>query len=137
MTLPQRRADGTLPPGQHLAVGLDEVRVAYPSTTARRQMLDAALTYLVEVVRRLGLGTEMIIDGSYTTGKTEPSDVDLALLSAGPTEAEALRQLEAEGVDLVALDLFVPTTRPGFERWIAFFSVDRMQRTRGVIILTI
>ncbi len=137
MALPQRRADGTLPPGRHLAASLDEVRSTFPPTTARRQALDAALTDLVEVARRLGLGSELVIDGSYTTAKPEPSDVDLALLSAGPTEAEALRQLEAEGVDLVALDLFVLTTRPSFERWLQFFSADRLQQRRGVIVLMI
>jgi hypothetical protein len=100
-------------------------------------MLDAALTNLVDAVRRLGLGAEMVIDGSYTTEKAEPSDIDLALLSTGLDEAETLRRLTAEGVDLVTLDLFVVTARPSFERWIAFFSVDRMQRTRGVVILTI
>lgn len=137
MALPRLRADGTLPPGQHLAASLDAVRAAFPPTTARRQALDAALTQLVEVTHRLGLGVEFVIDGSYTTGKADPFDIDLAMLSTGLTEAETLRRLEAEGVDLVALDLFVVATRPSFERWIQFFSVDRVQQARGVIILRI
>lgn len=137
MALPQRRADGTLPPGQHPAANLDEVRVAFPLITARRRALDAALTQLVDVARRLRLGVELVIDGSYTTAKLDPSDIDLAMLSTGLTEAETLRRLGAEGVDLVALDLFVVTTRPSLERWIQFFSIDRVQQTRGVIILRI
>lgn len=80
---------------------------------------------------------ELVIDGSYTTGKADPSDIDLAMLSTGPSEAETLRRLEAGGVDLVALDLFVAATQPSFERWIQFFSVDRVQQTRGVIILRV
>ncbi len=137
MALPQLRADGTLPPGQHLAANLDEVRAVFPPATARRQALDATLTHLVDVVRRLGLGVELVIDGSYTTGKADPSDIDLAMLSSGLTEAETLRRLEAEGVDLVVLDLFVVTSRLSLERWIQFFSIDRVQQTRGVIILRI
>ena len=92
---------------------------------------------MVEVIRRLALGTGLVIDGSYITSKPDPSDIDLALLSSGATESEVLRQLGAEGIDPVALDLFVDTTRPGFERWVRFFSTDRTGQARGVVILTI
>lgn len=77
------------------------------------------------------------IDGSYTTGKPEPSDVDLALLATGTTEAETLRHAAATGVYLTVPDLFVLTTRASFERWVQCFSVDRVQQVRGVVILTI
>jgi hypothetical protein len=87
--------------------------------------------------RRLALGTELVIDGSYLTGKPDPSDIDLALLSAGATESEVLRQLGPEGIDLISLDLFVEVTHPGLERWIQFFSTDRMGQAREVVILTI
>lgn len=137
MALPTLRADGALPPGQHHIINLDEVRAAFPAANARRQALESALSHLVEVIRRLGLGTELVIDGSYTTGKPEPSDIDLALLSTGATEAETLRRLTAEGVDLDVLDLFVVTTRQNLERWIQFFSIDRLQQTRGIVILMI
>ena len=105
--------------------------------TARRLALDAALSHLIGVVSRLTLGSQLVIDGSYSTGKPAPADVDLAMLSTGRPEAETLRILEAEGVDLAALDLFVLTSLASFERWIQFFSVDRLQRTRGVVILSI
>jgi uncharacterized protein DUF6932 len=137
MALPVLRPDGTLPPGEHHIADLAEVRAAFPATTKRRQALEAALVQLVETVRRLALGTELVIDGSYITGKAEPADIDLALLSTGASEAEILRQLGAEGVDLVALDLFVSTTGPSFARWIQLFSTDRAQQTRGVVILAI
>ena len=137
MALPQRRPDGTLPPGEHHITGLDDFRAAFPALTARRQALEAALMQLVEVVRRLALGTEILIDGSFVTGKPDPSDLDLALLSTGATETETLRLLGAEGVDLVALDVFVSTTQPSFARWAQFFSTDRAGRARGVVILMI
>ncbi len=138
MALPQRRADGTLPPGEHHITGLDEIRAAFPATTARRQALEAELVRFVEAVRRLALGTELVIDGSYTTGKPEPSDIDLALLSTGALEPEVLRLLRAEGVDVdVALDVFVEPTRPGFAGWARFFSNDLAGVPRGVVALTI
>lgn len=137
MALPMLRADGTLPPGQYHITNLDEVRAAFPTTNARCQVLESMLSQLVEAIRRRGLGTELVIDGSYTTRKPEPSNIDLALLSSGATEAETLRRLTAAGVDLDALDLFVLTTRPDFERWIQFFSIDRLQQTRGIVILLI
>jgi hypothetical protein len=137
MTLPPRRADGALPAGEHHIGGLDDLRTTFPATTARRQTLEAALIQMVDAIRRLALGTELVIDGSCITGKPEPSDIDLALLSTGPTESEVLRQLGAEGIDLVALDLFIEMTRPGFARWAQFFSTDRAGQARGIVILTI
>lgn len=137
MTLPPRRADGALPAGEHHIGDLNDLRATFPAATARRQTLEAALVQMVDAIRRLALGTELIIDGSYITGKPDPSDIDLALLSTGVTESEVLRQLGAEGIDLVALDLFVEITRPGFERWAQFFSTDRTGQARGIVILTI
>ena len=100
-------------------------------------MLDAALTRLVEVVRDLALGTSLVIDGSYTTGKLDPEDVDVAMLSTGAHETVTLQRLQAEGVDLNLLEVFVLTTQPDFERWIRFFSTDRIGQARGVVLLAI
>ena len=125
MTLSPRQPDGALPAGEHHISDLSDLRATFPATTTRRQALEAELVRMVEATRRLALGIELVIDGSYINGKPDPSDIDLALLSSGATESEVLRQLGAEGIDMVALDLFVGTTRPGFERWIRFFSTDR------------
>jgi hypothetical protein len=137
MTLPPRRSDGALPAGEHHVSDLADLRATFPATTARRQTLEAALVQMVDAIRRLALGPELVIDGSYITGKLDPSDIDLALLSSGATESEVLRQLGAEGIDLVALDLFVEVTRPGFERWAQFFSTDRAGQARGIVILRV
>lgn len=100
-------------------------------------MLDVALTRLVEAVRDLALGTSLVIDGSYTTAKAEPEDVDVAMLSTGADETVTLQRLQAEGVDLNLLDVFVLTTQPDFERWVQFFSADRTGQVRGVLLLAI
>lgn len=137
MVLPRPRTDGTLPPGQHSIADLSDLFVAFPATSARRQILNAALTRLVEVVRDLALGTSLVIDGSYTTGKPEPEDVDVAMLSTGADETVTLQRLQVEGVDLNLLEVFVLTTQPGFERWVHFFSTDRTGQARGVVLLAI
>lgn len=137
MALPYPRPDGTLPPGQHQIAALSELAVVFPATTPRRQALNAALIQFVETVRRLALGNRVIIDGSYITGKAEPEDIDLALLSMGASETITLQRLQQEGVDLALLDVFVAMTPPDFARWVTFFSTDRSGRARGVVLLTI
>ena len=137
MTLPPRLVDGTLPPGQHQIARLDVILAAFPGTTARRQLLDAALRRLVEVVSRLAMATRLVIDGSYITGKAEPEDIDIALLSTGAGETATLQRLQAEGVDLVLLDVFVATSHTGFDGWVQFFSASRTGHDRGVVLLAI
>ena len=134
MALPPLRAVGTLPPGKHHVAA--EVFAAFPATTMRRQLLNAALRRFVEVVTRFALGTALVIDGSYTTGKAEPADIDLALFSTGAGETAILQQLQAEGVDLFLLDVFVSITVSQFDRWVQFFSADRTGLDRGVVMLT-
>ena len=137
MTLPNLRSDGTLPPGQHRLTAVSDLFVMFPATSGKRQILNAALVQFVEVVRRLTLGTSVVIDGSYLTGKAEPEDIDLVLLSTGASETVTRQRLQAEGVDLVALDVFVAMTPADFARWVGFFSAGRSGQARGVVLLTI
>lgn len=134
--LPQRRPDGTLPPGRHQIAALGDLLAAFPATTPKRQALNAALVHLVDVVSRLALATQVVIDGSYLTGKPEPEDVDVAMLSTGAGETATLQRLQQEGVDLTLLDVFVETTLPRFDNWVTFYSADRLGNARGVVVLT-
>jgi len=59
------------------------------------------------------------------------------MLSTGADETVTLQRLQAEGVDLNLLDVFVLTTQPNFERWVQFFSADRTGQVRGVLLLAI
>ncbi len=90
MALPQLRVDGSLPPGEHRIHAVSDVFVAFPATTHKRQELNTALNYFVDVVKRRSLGVLVVIDGSYITGKAEPEDIDVALLSAGASETATL-----------------------------------------------
>jgi len=126
-----------LPPGRYQVADVNEIFAAFPASNARRQALNAALAKFVESVRRLSLGTAVVIDGSYITGTAEPEDIDVGLLTSGLGEIATLQQLSADGVDLIALDIFVETTRANFERWVRFFMADRTGNARGVVIVTI
>lgn len=137
MALPHPRPDGTLPPGQHQLAAVGDLFAAFPATTPKRQALDVALVQFIEVVRRLALGTQVVIDGSYLTGKAEPEDIDIALLSSGASETAILQRLQSEGVGLALLDVFVAMTSVELARWIKFFSADRSGQARGVVLLSI
>ncbi|MGH2514181.1 MAG: DUF6932 family protein [Ktedonobacterales bacterium] len=129
--LPPRRPDGTLPPGRHQIATLGDLLAAFPATTPKRQALNAAPIHLVDVVRRLALAAQVVIDGSYLTWKPDPEDVDVALLSTGAREMVTLQRLQQEGVDLTLLDVFVETTAPRFDNWITFYSADRLGNARS------
>ncbi len=137
MTLPPLQPDGTLPPGQHQVTDINDVFATFPARNAKRQVLNSALAQFIDVVRRQHLGTIVVIDGSYVSGKDEPDDIDLALLSTGASETATLQQLSLEGVDLAVLDVFVETAPLGLEGWVRFFIADRIGQLRGVVILTI
>lgn len=137
MSLPPLQPDGSLPPGRHQVTAVSDIFAAFPAMNARRLALNAALAKFVESVKQLSLGTAIVVDGSYLTGEAEPEDVDVALLTSGRGETAALQQLSADGVDLVALDVFVESTSSNFERWVRFFMADRAGNARGVVVLTI
>ena len=135
--LPQRRPDGALPPGRYQIAALSDLFAAFPATTPKRQAINAALVHFVDVVSRLVLGTQAVIDGSYLTGKSEPENLDMALLSTGASETVTLQRLQQEGVDLTLLDVFVETTLPRFENGVIYYSADRSGNMRGVVVLAI
>jgi len=138
MALPPLRTDGTLPPGLHQIANLNELFVVFPAGAAQRQSLDAELRRFVDVVQRRGLGVLLGIDGSYTTGKAAPHDIDLVMLSPGLVASTIEQQLQAEGIDIAqALDLWIEATQIGFDGWVQFFSTPRQRggSTRGVVLL--
>jgi hypothetical protein len=137
MALPPLRTDGMLPPGEHVITTLGEVFATFPALNAQRIALNAALTVFIDIASRLKLGTSIVIDGSYTTAKAEPGDIDIAMLSTGADETVTLLTLQAEGVDLGLLDVFVSTALTDFEGWVRFFSANRAGQARGIVRYTL
>jgi hypothetical protein len=74
-------ADGVLPEGIHHCT-LDEVENVFGQFRGsdKRPRLTERLKRYVEAVRATGIAKAVIIDGSYITAKSGPSDIDLILV---------------------------------------------------------
>src|SRR5690242_15818682 len=59
---PRLRSDGTLPPGAH-QVSLADVLIAFPARNQQRQMLNDALTRVVEQLWQLDFTLTILVDG--------------------------------------------------------------------------
>jgi len=85
MPFPLLNAGGLLPEGVHDST-LDEIRARFGAfqESDRRVKLFAKLVELVQAVSVSGLFEELLIDGSFVTGKPAPNDIDvLAVLKPG------------------------------------------------------
>ena len=135
MPLPALRADGTLPPSVY-QVPLYEVFTAFPAMTPQRLLLNSALASCVATVQRLALADQIAVDGSYLTGKPDPGDVDLAVLTPGTYQLAGEQRFAAEGVDIQLLDIQFAHSLVDFQGWLAFFSTVRDGTSKGVVTLT-
>jgi len=76
--IPSLNENGYLPPGIHPAT-LDEIAVAFGSSSPERQELMQSLRWLVEMCRKDDVA-RLIVNGSFVTSKPDPDDVDCILL---------------------------------------------------------
>lgn len=81
MPIPEFNDRGFLPAGVHDA-SLDEVldRFGRFKGTGRREVLGERLAGFLEEARGTGLVDSVIVDGSFTTSKAEPGDIDLVVV---------------------------------------------------------
>ena len=81
MPIPALNEDGFLPPGVHDCT-LDEVRSRFGvfQSTDRRPKLFATLLAFVAEARASGIVVALVINGSFTSGKPDPNDIDLVLV---------------------------------------------------------
>ncbi len=80
MPIPEFTEDGLLPNSIH-DCSLEELEGVFGrfQRTDCRINLTRKLKEYIQELQRTGLGTELIIDGSYATRKDNPSDIDLIL----------------------------------------------------------
>jgi hypothetical protein len=76
--IPPLDANGLLPAGVH-ATTLAEIGVSFGSQNARRTELFDKLQRLVAFAQGFGMFTAIYVDGSFTTDKAAPGDVDAVL----------------------------------------------------------
>lgn len=86
MAIPELDETGFLPPGVHEA-SLAEVHEAFGQFRGsdRRMRLYAALEAFAEEARGSGLVAALIVNGSFTTGKPQPGDIDLIVVLRLPS----------------------------------------------------
>jgi hypothetical protein len=54
---------------------------SFPSSTTRRPLIDGLSNY-VNALTKVGIPVEIWIDGSFTTNKTDPNDIDLVIFAS-------------------------------------------------------
>jgi predicted nucleotidyltransferase len=81
MPIPDLDADGLLPEGIHEAT-IDDVRAGFGrfQRTDQRPHLFERLEKFILEARSTGLIAALIVNGSFVTGKDEPSDIDLVVV---------------------------------------------------------
>jgi len=128
--IPDFQEDGYLPPGVHLTQ-LDKLLERFGRETEIRRVQGESIRWLVDLARQAGVD-RVIINGSFTTAKAEPNDVDCVLLMGErfPIDAEAEAEL-LEGLPFLEIKL---VNQEGFELLVeTIFASDREMQPKGMI----
>lgn len=144
MAIPELDDAGLLPPGVHDG-SLEEVRARFGqfSTSDQRTLLYAELEAFVGEARGTGLVAALIVNGSFTTGKPKPGDVDIIVVLRQPLDP--LADLRPDQYNVVSaksvkarhsFDVFLATAAPeSLQPLIDFFSRvrDRPDVRKGMV----
>jgi predicted nucleotidyltransferase len=128
--IPALDDDGYLPPGIHSAT-LDEIEARFGRESELRQVQMESIRWLVDLARRAGV-VRIVVNGSFTTGRLEPNDVDCALLiePGFPLDERAEEEL-IEGLPF--LDIH-PVRQDGWDEMVGIvFATDRRRHPKGMI----
>jgi hypothetical protein len=142
--------DPLLPPGLHdvTVAELDNHFLSEFSDSVTRPGLIAGLRAFLDALRRVGVTCEVWIDGSFSTYKLDPNDVDLVVF-ASPQD---LDQLDPDKQEFFAglmdrLDarrkfgcdvLFAVAGDPNFRSyWRGWYGFDRHERPKGIAKLVV
>ncbi|EFC90084.1 hypothetical protein Dpep_0052 [Dethiosulfovibrio peptidovorans DSM 11002] len=158
MPLPCFDANGNLPAGTYSA-GIEEFYIRFVASFAEttREGIFNGYQKLLREFAHIGICTHQIIDGSYTTNKTNPGDIDLVSFLDGPKINEIAKK-DADLANKLINNFFCgkktkkiyhcdsyacpiypqtdPKYRDSIERsiyWYDFFGHDRMKNPKGII----
>ena len=96
-----------LPPGEHVAT-LEEIENRFACSSEMRKRVWYSFTALLKRFELLGIYPEtLLVDGSFTTGRDEPEDVDFAALFSVDKVKNALANASANQHDMNAILMFV------------------------------
>lgn len=148
-------ANGYLDPGFH-RMSIEEFEAAFvtpfPHSVTRESILVGYISHHNELVRLLA-SFEQFVDGSFTTNKNDPNDVDLVVLADGdlvdaltPDQKRALEALVSGKVTqgrYLCDAYFCPIypenhplfaqSRPQRKYWMGEFGYDRCDVPKGIV----
>jgi hypothetical protein len=128
--IPEFNDEGYLPTGVHRGT-MEEIAARFGKDSELRRVQMESLIWLVDLARRAGV-ERIIVNGSFVTDKSEPNDVDCALLigSDFPRDIAAEADLLA-GLPFVEIHLL---RAEQFERFVErIFATDRAMTPKGMI----
>lgn len=141
---PLDRRSGLLPPGEHEAT-LEDVERQFGGPSVQRRKAMKGLRHVIRELQGRGV-TDVWIDGSFTTAKPRPRDVDVVYLRprganlskwgefANTPKMRELRKRKYL-VDLLLGPGFEIMPNGQVKSLIEFFQSDRQGRPKGVIKL--
>lgn len=157
MAIPEL-AGGTLPAGvHHCTLEEAEARFAHPNPHPKRgELWQGLLRFLEDIqpIRQPHLFDTLFVDGSFTTDKEEPGDIDIVLEANSPGSLairmiERVKLLHILDEDRTQRDygLHVFLAFPGDDAWVQFFQTFKpaeaqrrgksLPETRGILRVTI
>lgn len=114
----------------------------FPASKTRKLLIDGLNTYIGHL-SSIGAPVELWIDGSFTTNKENPNDIDLVIFSPAsvlnvlPDDKKQLFQALTDRVSIKAnfgCDvLFCPTEDQNMRSyWRGWYGFDRNERPKGI-----
>ena len=135
------------PPGFH-SMSLTDVRmkcvVAFTLSSTREAIMDGLET-VVDRLRKDAVECELWLDGSFTTEKIDPADVDLVMVltsdfvnTATLAQADAIQWVESNLKSSHHCDSYVLVTYPdghalaGYSQWMHAYWIKQFGFSRGL-----
>ena len=133
MDIPALQENGELPPGEHSAT-VDDVEAVFGSSTGRRKLLMRGLRAAIADFELSGVRT-LWINGSFTTDKNEPNDIDGCWEYTSDIDIKRLdpvflgpRKAMKKNMDWISLYLTLPKRKAAF-RFLSFSRlIERVNR---------
>jgi hypothetical protein len=146
MPIPELNVQGELPEGIHLA-SITEIEAAFGRSTERRQKLMFGLKLALLNLKSAGVN-KVFINGSFTTQKEEPHDIDGCWSAEGDINLSVLDPLffdfetseeftkaRNQAVDKYGVDFFIAEWVEGEsgKPFPEFFQVNRGGDRKGIV----
>ncbi len=123
--IPAFDANGNLPTGIHRCT-VDEIVVRFGDGSPERQVETSELVEFVRRAKQAGV-RRLLVDGSYTTAKAAPNDVDLVVLPGAIV-------VDVSEVQFPFLHVQLAADSADVEQWARVdFGEDRNGNSKGIL----